>query len=151
MTFLASFNAQSDWTHYSPTYSAEDGATPSLGNGILDGYWARLHDSAIISIYWKPGSTTTFTSLPGEVFNFSMPSGLDIEETLLAGSFLSGTGFCLDSSTPANSVGCIPVKREIDQIGFIPDGNSTGYGDAPFTWAEDDELFLEFIVPIVGW
>lgn len=149
MTFLRSFITQTEWVAYSPVYSVESGSV-SLGNGTLNGRWARIHDSAMVAIYWNPGSTTTFEASDA-IINFSLPPGIIIDTTKVTGSNLSGSGFCIDASTAANNIHCIPVRRGDDQIGFVPDGNFTARYDRPFLWTTGDELFLEFIIPVVGW
>ena len=60
--------AGSDWADYTPGWGA---GSPTIGNGILTGRFARIADMVIAVGFLQPGSTTNFGT--GGTYNLSLP------------------------------------------------------------------------------
>lgn len=62
----------SEWTPYTPIWSAEAGTT-TLGDGLLEGKFQRVGNTVHFRIFFKWGSTTTQSS-PGQAWRFTVPA-----------------------------------------------------------------------------
>lgn len=60
---------QSAWTSYTPVWSSS-GTAPSLGNGTLVGYYAKIGRDVTAKIFLSTGSTTTYGT---GFYSFTLP------------------------------------------------------------------------------
>lgn len=137
-----------DWQDFVPIWEAST-SNPSIGNGILQGQYRRIGDSAEIIITVKIGTTTNIGS---GSYAFYLPSGLNIDTDKLTDVVLTslGSASVYDSSSTANTkLGSVYKYSLADNgVRVLTEGilSST---TIPFD--TDDEINLNFKVPILGW
>lgn len=127
------------WTPFTPTWSADSGTT-TVGNGTLDGKYARFGSMVFWSIRLSWGTTTT-TSVAGANWRFALPVDGDND---LGTSFWSASAWLFDSS-PGNRYmanGYIATDQSPPLLQFITADGASGIVDnqAPFIWATGDRL-----------
>ena len=75
-------NTVSDWVSFTPVWSST-GTQPSIGNGTITGKYRRVGDSVEVFTEVYSGSTTSYGT---GSYNFSMPTGLNIDPSKIATS-----------------------------------------------------------------
>jgi len=152
-----------DWIAYTPTWDGET-VQPSLGNGVLNGFYRRVGDSAECQIYLKAGSTTTFGT---GTWRFTLPSGLTCDRDKMPGdesisydnsSFGSFTTYDVSATFGTNNSGNC-VYQFSSYAGGTTEGvfllntvsGATVKTSVPFTWTTDDKLSINFTIPVTGW
>lgn len=144
-----------EWKDYTPVWSGQT-VDPVLNNGIINGRWRRVGDSAEIEIGWSAGSTTTFGT---NDWYFSLPSGLTADTAKFANPISAAlykdpiTAYLYDSSNSANrQFGRAYITESLPTVILVNTvTNATVDSVTPFTWAQDDRITLRALVPIVGW
>lgn len=141
--------AVTDWQSYTPTWTASS-VNPSLGNGILSGFWRRVGDTMNVQINWNPGSTTTFGT---GVYYFTIPSGYTIDTAKIGTSTARaslGNAELYDLS--GNIYQANVTYFSTTQVALWPESSGNQVGNAtPVTWVNNDNIYMEFNVPISGW
>lgn len=142
-----------DWVSYTPTNGFTGGSNTSTA------VWRRVGDQLEVQIF------TTFTSVfTGGSASYTIPSGLTIDTSKLPGN---GGGLPIVGHAELRDVGTdqhagivvyqtttsVLVRALQDDSG--PSSTSIVYSGisttVPFTWANNDTIFVRFSVPIVGW
>lgn len=126
------------WTPYTPSWTSS-GTAPSLGNGTLIGSYNIIGQTVVGAARLIMGSTTTFgtgnyfISTPFTLFFPSFVNGMAYDSSagqlyIVGGQFDTGTRWSfIDTAKPGVVV-----------------SNTT-----PFTWAQSDELRLNFVGQMV--
>ncbi|MFJ8821635.1 hypothetical protein ACIREE_07615 [Streptomyces sp. NPDC102467] len=134
------------WVDYKPTWGAENGAAPSIGNGTLTGSYTKLGTVVHVRIYLKIGSTTNLAaqSTNGN-WTFSLPVPPLSTAWKLDGRTLTAVAFDSDSSTQLFHQGTALVATAGGGTArSLRDGYAGNAGiwdkGLPFTWAAGDVL-----------
>lgn len=141
--------AMSDWTSYTPT-----GAWTT--NTTYAGYWRRVGDSLQVNASVVVSGAPTATT-----FSLNLPSGLVIDTAKIVGTSneagVFGTAKILDNGVQFYRPGTVvysnttSVKVDAASTSTAPTNDTLVSNTAPFTWAANDTMWLQFQVPIVGW
>jgi len=72
---LNGVNIESAWIPYTPTWKANTGTPPSIGNGTLEGAYKKIGKTVYIRIKMTTGTTTTYGTATGFDYGwiFSLP------------------------------------------------------------------------------
>lgn len=152
-----------DYTSFTGSWLASV-TNPSIGNGTIRAWVARVGDSARIRYQIVPGSTTTFGS--GDYY-VMLPSGLTIDTNkcgpLTNGTQVFGSSYVLRAGVTRYFGVAAPyftfndrvsVKFQETVSGVNPvrvSSNSAWTPTIPATLQNGDEIDIEFEVPISGW
>lgn len=137
--------ALTDWTSYTPTGSW-------VSNCTYSGWWKRIGDSMAVMVRIAITGAPTAADL-----KIGIPSGYTIDTTKLSSTSVNSGAFgaarIYDSGT-AQYVAAVNYGNSTTQVGVTYNG-STNLGwvnhTSPITFANGDEVDVEFVVPIVGW
>lgn len=124
-------------TLYTPAWTAT--ADPSLGNGELSGWYARAGRLCHGGIRLVMGSTTTYgTGTWG--FSLPFPPALDVPEF-----HIGSVARLRDDTANVNFIGAgrISNNSALD-LAILAEGAEFVASAIPFTWAQDDQLFVSF-------
>jgi hypothetical protein len=134
------FVGVSDWVSFAPS--------GTFTNTTYAGFWRREGDSMRVRI------TGSLTGTPGaaDLF-FTVPESKTIDTTKIsstAGLQIVGIAKALDSGT-GTFTGM--VRYQTTTTVSVQGNNiaATWSNTVPFGWAVNDNLSVEFLVPIVGW
>jgi hypothetical protein len=151
-----------NWTSFSPEWLGAS-ANPAILNGTITGYRRRVGDSMQGRIRIVMGSTTTYGT---GTWLWTIPDGQRIDVAKWPGGGVSansdvdvvGKAGLLDNGTasfPGYAMAYSPTQIMVRPWNAA--GTNVAYtgltvtSTAPFTWAQNDVLFLDFEVPIAGW
>ena len=138
----------SDWTSFTPTGTW-------IANTTYTGFYRRVGDSLQVECKIALGGAPTSATL-----NVNLPSGFVIDVSKLSGNDTDnrnfGTATLLDSGT-GNFIGRVGYSTTTAVAIFSSDDASGGVvtssvsQSAPFTFANGDEIYFSYEVPIAGW
>jgi hypothetical protein len=130
-----------EWIAYTPSWTNEDGGTPSVGDGTLTGKYMKVGATVWVSVKLHIGSTTTYGT-EGGAWVFGLPvvnqglimTGLGV----LSHGVVWGLGFMLQT------LGTFRVSAVTPAMGYLSD-------QVPFVAATGDEyeftlMFVESLV-----
>lgn len=125
---------------YTPTFTADSGTAPAIGNGTLTGAYTRVGRLIQAEIKIVVGSTTTMGS--GGVLQFGLP----VAASSSAGA--TGTAYIDDTGT-GWTIG-FPTLRTSTQVDIslaVPGtiGTTRVTNAAPMTWATGDSMVISFV------
>ena len=130
--------AMSDWRSY----------VPSIPNvpGTPLGQWRRVGDSMEVHV------TSLLSGAVSGTISVFLPVGFTIDSSKLTGGLTGAVGVAsaIDAGT-ANFNGTVFVATTTS-VSIVGHNQVTIWGiTIPFTWANSDELSVDFRVPILGW
>lgn len=113
-----------EWTAYTPTWTAQSGGAPAIGNGTLTGRYAQIGKLTLFEIRLTSGGTTNFG---GGAWIFSLPTTM-ADTLAIGGSF---TALCAGSYR----VGA-PEAYSTSALFAMTDGGAAGIGPTtPAAWS----------------
>lgn len=129
------------WTSYTPTLGVW-----TIGDGIITGAYKLLGKTlAGLRVYFKAGAGTTFTASSP---TFSLPAGVTGFGNVNSRNILMARAF--DASASASYSGTAVIENSATVISSVHLSGSTGVvtSTVPFTWAVNDELFLQAVAEV---
>jgi len=117
---------------FTPTWTADVGS-PSIGNGVLSGFYIRYGNLCSVRINFSAGSTTTFGT--SGTYYFALP----FTSAALGNQGCSGVFYGEDSGVAGYS-GIASITSDGTRLAIkIPQSASASWGKTtPFTWAQND-------------
>ncbi|MFG3291132.1 hypothetical protein ACGF3G_20270 [Streptomyces sp. NPDC048179] len=142
-----SYQPVPSWTDYTPTWGAETGTAPAIGNGTLAGSYVKTGTVVHVRIYLKIGSTTNLTAQDANAnWTFSLPVAPTSVAWKLDGRVLNTEAFDASTSLLYQGSGLLAVTGGAGYVRSLRDtlATSTGIWDKslPFTWASGDVLTI---------
>ncbi|MFJ8490882.1 hypothetical protein ACIRBZ_21385 [Streptomyces sp. NPDC094038] len=134
------------WTDYTPTWGAENGTAPSIGNGTLAGSYVKTGTLVRVRIYLLIGSTTNLSAQAADAnWTFSLPAAPSATAWKLDGRVLTALAF--DQSAQQFYPGtALLATTSGGLVRSLRDTATAGSGiwdkSLPFTWAANDVLSL---------
>jgi len=130
------------WT---PTWAAESGDAPAIGNGTLTGSYIKIGRFVKARAVMLAGSTTTFGTAGN--WRFSIPFPVETGVTgaasgLMGAAYISDTGTGWTTAVVRGS-GVTPTLFDIALIVPGTIGTARVTSAAPMTWASTDYLIFE--------
>lgn len=127
--------AMSEWTAYTPTWAAT-GGTPTLGNGTLEGNYAKYGNMLLLRIQLTIGSTTSMGTTTA--WTFTLPAGVTATDLFCINGRVLNAG---SAAYPCMSTPTAPVGL------WGPGGARVGY-NSPFTFGDADTLSIAGVIPV---
>jgi hypothetical protein len=121
---------------FTPTWGADSGGAPVLGNGTLTGALTHNGRSIRATVSWEAGSTTTFG---GGVWTFTLPAGFTAKTQTHGSAQALDTGTALLTAIPVMAAGSNVVRLIATSGGGTGTANNIG-PTIPITWANGDTL-----------
>jgi hypothetical protein len=146
-----------DWESYTPTWTTDGATQPTLGNGIVQGWWRKVGSDAEVQFRLKIGS---MTNVGLGAFMFSLPSGMVADTSkMTTGVFGSDTGYLVrgsvtlsDASNSTNrTIGVPRYTSGPNTIAIFRIGGGAVGIDSPFVWQVNDQITGSGFIPILGW
>lgn len=125
---------------YTPTFTADSGTAPSVGNGTLSGAYTRIGRLVQSQIKLVLGSTTTMGS--GGVIQFGIPFSASSSAGATGTAYIddTGTGWTVGFPTLRSST---IVDISLAVPGII--GTTRVTNTAPMVWATGDSIVISFV------